>query len=211
VRRRLGPGKPPGRMPTGSLAPPRSRLASGRPPTPEWPLRRAPDAAGRRSRWRRRHDPHPGQERFRTGHDRACHPESLCVGSAACRPGLLAERCQSGRLGRSRKPLYVQAYRGFESHPLRHSVRDRLPNENRRFEGRGSAGRVPAVGLRRLSPPLRQVGYGCRQRRVRSPCRCESRPKARAKHERQDPRPCRFCRLGCSGVRWSVIRAKGIG
>jgi hypothetical protein len=30
------------------------------------------------------------------------------------------ERCQSGRSGRSRKPLCVQAYRGFESHPLRH-------------------------------------------------------------------------------------------
>src|SRR4029079_1963570 len=29
------------------------------------------------------------------------------------------ERCQSGRSGRSRKPLCVQAYRGFESHPLR--------------------------------------------------------------------------------------------
>jgi hypothetical protein len=31
-----------------------------------------------------------------------------------------AEGCQSGRLGQSRKLLYVQAYRGFESHPLRH-------------------------------------------------------------------------------------------
>ena len=34
----------------------------------------------------------------------------------------LAERCQSGRLGRSRKPLWVQAHRGFESHPLRHAL-----------------------------------------------------------------------------------------
>src|SRR5687768_12021403 len=32
----------------------------------------------------------------------------------------IAERCQSGRLGRSRKPLCPQGYRGFESHPLRH-------------------------------------------------------------------------------------------
>src|ERR1700760_4327521 len=32
------------------------------------------------------------------------------------------ERCRSGRSGRSRKPLCVQAYRGFESHPLRHSL-----------------------------------------------------------------------------------------
>ena|GEM_PF-7112017 len=32
-----------------------------------------------------------------------------------------AERCRSGRTGRSRKPLCAQAYRGFESLPLRHS------------------------------------------------------------------------------------------
>jgi hypothetical protein len=31
-----------------------------------------------------------------------------------------AERCRSGRTGRSRKPLCAQAYRGFESLPLRH-------------------------------------------------------------------------------------------
>jgi hypothetical protein len=30
-----------------------------------------------------------------------------------------AERCRSGRSGRSRKPLWVCAHRGFESHPLR--------------------------------------------------------------------------------------------
>ena len=34
-----------------------------------------------------------------------------------------AERCQSGRLGRSRKPLCLHGYRGFESHPLRHQRR----------------------------------------------------------------------------------------
>ena len=33
---------------------------------------------------------------------------------------LKLERCQSGRMGRSRKPLIVHAVRGFESHPLRH-------------------------------------------------------------------------------------------
>src|SRR3954469_1554585 len=32
------------------------------------------------------------------------------------------ERCQSGRMGRSRKPLTGQPVRGFESHPLRHSL-----------------------------------------------------------------------------------------
>ena len=31
-----------------------------------------------------------------------------------------AERCRSGRSGRSRKPLSAQAFRGFESLPLRH-------------------------------------------------------------------------------------------
>lgn len=30
-----------------------------------------------------------------------------------------AERCRSGRSGRSRKPLYLHGYREFESHPLR--------------------------------------------------------------------------------------------
>ena len=39
------------------------------------------------------------------------------VGACADR---LVERCQSGRMGRSRKPLTVHAVRGFESHPLRH-------------------------------------------------------------------------------------------
>jgi ChrR Cupin-like domain len=32
------------------------------------------------------------------------------------------EGCRSGRTGRSRKPLYARAYRGFESHSLRHLV-----------------------------------------------------------------------------------------
>ena len=38
----------------------------------------------------------------------------------------LAERCQSGRSGRSRKPLYLHGYRGFESHPLRHHPRQAI-------------------------------------------------------------------------------------
>ena len=37
-----------------------------------------------------------------------------------CPSGPNTERCQSGRMGRSRKPLTVHAVRGFESHPLRH-------------------------------------------------------------------------------------------
>ena len=37
-----------------------------------------------------------------------------------------AERCRSGRTGRSRKPLWVQAHPGFESLSLRHFVPIRL-------------------------------------------------------------------------------------
>lgn len=32
------------------------------------------------------------------------------------------ERCQSGRMGRSRKPLYSHGYQGFESLSLRYSI-----------------------------------------------------------------------------------------
>src|SRR5579859_6085122 len=38
-------------------------------------------------------------------------------GRSSCR----LERCQSGRLGRSRKPVWTQVHRGFESLPLRFS------------------------------------------------------------------------------------------
>jgi hypothetical protein len=44
------------------------------------------------------------------------------VGNRAARSVRELERCQSGRMGRSRKPLTVHAVRGFESHPLRHTV-----------------------------------------------------------------------------------------
>ena len=58
--------------------------------------------------------------------------ESVCRGNSTVgsNPTLSAidlerirqpERCQSGRMGRSRKPLTGQPVRGFESHPLRHS------------------------------------------------------------------------------------------
>src|SRR6185295_20270762 len=39
------------------------------------------------------------------------------------------ERCQSGRMGRSRKPLTGQPVRGFESHPLRHLLDSRAAGE----------------------------------------------------------------------------------
>ncbi len=46
---------------------------------------------------------------------------NLLVSATACKffeylqVSLLKERCQSGRMGRSRKPLYGQLYPGFES------------------------------------------------------------------------------------------------
>ncbi len=45
-----------------------------------------------------------------------------------------AERCRSGRSGRSRKPKYGQPYRGFESHPLRQYVE--FPKELLGIRGR---------------------------------------------------------------------------
>ncbi len=45
-------------------------------------------------------------------------------GSVLADPGWAGEnveRCESGRIGRSRKPLSGQLDRGFESHPLRHA------------------------------------------------------------------------------------------
>ncbi len=46
---------------------------------------------------------------------------------APYKPRQQPERCQSGRLGQSRKLLWVQAYRGFESHPLRQNPAGSVP------------------------------------------------------------------------------------
>jgi hypothetical protein len=75
------------------------------------------------------------------------------------------ERCQSGRSGRSRKPLCVQAYRGFESHPLRHLVGNEsinvgscrsaaLPTHHSTHLG-ASAWRSPTFGHARRSTTCR--------------------------------------------------------
>ena len=37
------------------------------------------------------------------------------------------EECESGRIGRSRKPLWSQGHRGFESHLLRSGVLAEIP------------------------------------------------------------------------------------
>src|SRR6516165_2978671 len=58
-----------------------------------------PDLGGKTGRWRRSSGRLPGGNRPLIS--------------------VARERWRSGRSGRSRKPLCVQAYRGFESHPLR--------------------------------------------------------------------------------------------
>src|SRR5207244_10601839 len=46
--------------------------------------------------------------------------EGVCsAGDVSSKIPRVPERCRSGRSGRSRKPLYGQPYRGFESLPLR--------------------------------------------------------------------------------------------
>ena len=74
------------------------------------------------------------------------------------RPGALvaspAEGCQSGRMGRPRKPLWPPGHHGFESHTFRHQVPDGQPPS-------GVCRVIPAVTdvLTRLS--ARGVGFAC--------------------------------------------------
>ena len=49
---------------------------------------------------------------------RSCVPAPECVDRS-----LTAERCRSGRTGRSRKPLWAQVHPGFESLSLRHLLK----------------------------------------------------------------------------------------
>jgi hypothetical protein len=95
---------------------------------------------------------------------------------SAYNPAPRPERCQSGRLGRSRKPLCVQAYRGFESHPLRHyPVANGLRGSGRAAKGPTTAAFwavAPAfAGLRsdcspfgssspKVMPPWKRYGTG---------------------------------------------------
>ena len=55
-----------------------------------------------------------------------------------------SEGCRSGRTGRSRKPLYARAYRGFESHSLRQA----------RHSGHSFSPRSSGPKARRLRPFL---------------------------------------------------------
>ena len=80
---------------------------------------------------RGRQAPEPGRKTAQFGvpragaRRRACRlaPPSLLSGRLRRGHAFRAERCRSGRSGRSRKPLYPCGYRGFESHPLRQKIR----------------------------------------------------------------------------------------
>ena len=82
------------------------------------------------------------------------------------RPGAgRTERCRSGRTGRSRKPLTVQAVRGFESHPLRHSRLGARMASRLVFGGPTSDGvrarteRIPGAPPLGANPSRRRCGH----------------------------------------------------
>ena len=67
------------------------------------------------------------------------------------------ESCQSGRMGRSRKPLWVSAHRGFESHALRSRTTRRCPASRRTL---GTDHVSCARQLRGRRRPSRRCGPG---------------------------------------------------
>src|SRR5881275_3037079 len=73
---------------------------------------------------------------------------------------VFVERSHSGLVHRSRKPEWVNAHRGFESHPLRHYIVDlRLPISDWSF---AKSGHVPIVTNRQLAIGNRQCWRGAR-------------------------------------------------
>lgn len=71
--------------------------------------------------------------------------------------GSRTEGCESGRIGRSRKPLWGQPHRGFKSHPLRTDQRGLPPGRPRCAPGTGRAP-PPAEGGRTGTPgPARRT------------------------------------------------------
>lgn len=66
-------------------------------------------------------------------------------------PQARLERCRSGRTGRSRKPLYARAYRGFESHPLRQVYAPSAPAPS---ASTGCRRRCPRSGIPGLIHPV---------------------------------------------------------
>ena len=67
---------------------------------------------------------------------------------------MITERCRSGRTGRSRKPLYARAYRGFESLPLRHIISMQSPDCIEMIRRSGGLDSNPSVR------PIRQERIG---------------------------------------------------
>lgn len=78
------------------------------------------------------------------------------------------ERCESGRFGRSRKPLSSQGDRGFKSHPLRQTrgVRYCISSPfDRRAGPRGSGIGYPACLIEMLVPQARGERWPSGRRR----------------------------------------------
>lgn len=107
---------------------PRSlRGARRRAPLPEAPSAEPPAVSISFYTWKNRRNPgREGYFGYRRGFETSGGP---CTGAGPCVCSAppadvadLAERCRSGRTGRSRKPLSAQAFRGFESLSLRHSA-----------------------------------------------------------------------------------------
>jgi hypothetical protein len=72
------------------------------------------------------------------------HPSSFRLHPSA------AERSHSGLVHRSRKPEWVYAHRGFESHPLRHDIFDcRLPIADFRLAQKPKLKFQSAIGNRK--------------------------------------------------------------
>ena len=111
------------------------------------------------------------------------------------------ESCQSGRMGRSRKPLWVSAHRGFESHALRHPTTvgphhsassPFSPVRTRVTESRGMLQIFPSP-IFRCGPPRRSASTILSTTRVDGP-RPRAAPSARTRPCTRSPGRSRSCR-----------------
>src|SRR4051812_16076018 len=109
-------------------------------------------------------------------------------------PTPTAEGCRSGRTGRSRKPLRVQALRGFKSLPLRLSQRQKLRGyaDSAAAAGTTDSGSIsvgdrwsPLVGVIDWRAPGAQTPVATaarsRRRRVAAEAKATGRPTARSR------------------------------
>ena len=84
-----------------------------------------------RASLRRIHDPVTGRQR----NPRAKSTVTVSNGALAKTRVKESERCQSGRMGLTRNQVYGLPYRGFESHPLRQTVRPSSSLRSETVEG----------------------------------------------------------------------------